>query len=114
MTDAEDPGAVAERTLLAWRRTSLLLGAASVLGARLLAESTGAWVFAVGLLGVGLALISHGTASVRYRQATIPIASGSPLVAAPTPRLIAMTAAVIVVGVLALAVIVMMSPAGVP
>lgn len=108
--DAEDLGAVGERTLLAWRRTALLLGVASVLGARLLAETMGPWVFAVGLLGVGLALVAHGNASARYRQARIPIASGSSLIAAPSRRLVAMTAAVVVVGALALALIVHISP----
>jgi len=59
---------------------------------------------------VGLALLAHGHASARYRQAKIPVASGSPLVAASSRRLVAMTAAVAVVGVLASSLIVHMNP----
>lgn len=112
MTDADDPTAVGERTLLASRRTALLLGVASVLGARLLAEAVGPWVFAVGLFGVGLALVAHGHASARYRQARILIASGGSLIAATSRRLVAMTAAVFVVGALALVLVAHISPVG--
>lgn len=100
-----DPGAAAERTLLAWRRTALLLGVASVVGARVLADSVGPAAFAVGLLGVALAVAAHGHASARYRQGRTHTGSGDGVVVASTRRLGAMSLATAMVALIATLVV---------
>jgi uncharacterized membrane protein YidH (DUF202 family) len=109
-SDFEDPGQSVERTLLSWRRTALLIGVASVLSARLLADAVGPVIFAVGLLGVALAIAAHGNASARYRQSQIPVGSGHRVAIASPRRLATMSAAVVTLAVLALALVVTLQP----
>lgn len=100
--EAPDPGAVAERTLLAWRRTALLIGVSSVLGARLLADAFGPAVFALAILGLALSVAAHGYASARYSQGRIPTAGQSLVTAASGRGLAALSAAVVVLALIAL------------
>lgn len=55
-----DPGLQPERTALAWRRTGLALLAGSLVAARILPESLGAWAVTIGLAGVA------GSAALLY------------------------------------------------
>jgi hypothetical protein len=104
--DAFDAGAVAGRTLFAWRRTALLIGVTSVLGARMLADRFGPAVFALALLGLALSLAAHGYASARYRSSAEPTAKGDPAMVSSGRGLGALSAAVVVLALIALMVVV--------
>jgi uncharacterized membrane protein YidH (DUF202 family) len=76
-----DVGLQLERTALAWRRTSLAFGVATLAGMRVLAESIGAWALVPGfacliLMGVVM-LLAHRRYSSIHRHLTS---------AAETPR----------------------------
>lgn len=62
-----DQGLQPERTLLAWKRTILLLAVGSAVGARLTFEE-GGWIsVAVGVIGLVLAGVSYLAAIARYK-----------------------------------------------
>lgn len=98
-----DHGGAPERTVLSWRRTALAIGVGSVLGARLLADTMGPAVFAVGLLGLAFAIAAHGGASAAYRRAARPNVAASDQVIASTTRLAGMTLSALVLAILATA-----------
>lgn len=62
-----DPGLQPERTALAWRRTGLALGGASLLLARVFAETSLPLALMVGGGGVGAAIILMLAVDRRYR-----------------------------------------------
>lgn len=68
---ARDPGLQVERTLLAWRRTTLALTIATLVIARLTFQSVGASAL-VPLLLVGAGLLWVGVVLVRRRGVTHP------------------------------------------
>ncbi|MFC5502990.1 DUF202 domain-containing protein [Lysinimonas soli] len=69
MTDTPfDAGLQPERTLLAWRRTSLSIGVGGLLFIRFAVERMGAAAILLGLLGLLLAVASYIDASRRYRR----------------------------------------------
>jgi len=64
-----DQGLQPERTLLAWKRTILLLGVGTAVGARFTLEQ-GGWVsLTAGILGLFLAGVSYFAAIARYSNA---------------------------------------------
>ena len=63
-----DPGLQLERTLLAWKRTSLALGVAVAVAVRFAAESLGPSVAALGAPGIGTALAAYLVAARRDRD----------------------------------------------
>lgn len=64
-----DRGLQPERTLLAWRRTTLSLGLASAVGLRLTVSELGAGAIIVGAVGVVLSVAAYVLAALRYRRA---------------------------------------------
>ena len=64
---APDPGLQAERTALAWRRTSLALAVAAVGAGRLAAPTLGVLAFALAGLGLVQAVAVGWRAARRYR-----------------------------------------------
>lgn len=60
----------ATQTVLAWRRTALQVALGAVVAARLLSEAFGPSVIVVGLVGVAIAIIVHGSASAAYAHGT--------------------------------------------
>ena len=71
-----------ERTLLAWRRTSLAVAIAFAVAARLLFEFLGGAAVVLGLVGIGLAIAGYRAASLRYRRLRKTIDHGADLPAA--------------------------------
>jgi uncharacterized membrane protein YidH (DUF202 family) len=62
------PGLQAERTLLAWRRTSLSIAAGSVLLLHLSAERFGVVGAAAGVAALCLSVVTHHASRRRYRS----------------------------------------------
>ena len=69
MSGPPDPGLQAERTALAWRRTSLALAVAAVGAGRLAAPTLGRLAFALAGLGLLQAVAVGWRAVRRYRTA---------------------------------------------
>ena len=63
-----DSGLQAERTLLAWQRTALFLGAASAVALRLTAPEFGPLAIVVGGASIVLSFAAYIGASERYRR----------------------------------------------
>jgi putative membrane protein len=63
-----DVGVQAERTALAWRRTSLSLAAGSLVAMKVLADSVGVWGLLAGGVGIAGATIGFLLADRRYRR----------------------------------------------
>lgn len=91
-----DAGLQPERTLLAWRRTTLAFALGSALAVRLTAESAGVASVAFGILGVVFALVAFGVASRRYRLADRSLRESGELRTGAAPLLLAVLAAVAV------------------
>lgn len=64
-----DPGLQTERTLLAWRRTCLAFGVASLLAMRFTVDAAGVVAVFVGVVGAGLAVAAYVAAAIGYRRA---------------------------------------------
>lgn len=64
-----DAGLQPERTLLAWRRTCLSFGLASVVAMRFTVEVVGAVAVLVGVVGAGIAVAAYLAAAAGYRRA---------------------------------------------
>ncbi|MFI5625901.1 DUF202 domain-containing protein [Nocardioides sp. NPDC051685] len=63
-----DPGLQPERTLLAWRRTSLAFAAASVVAFRFTGPTLGFLALPLAIGGAGMGIAAYFTASARYRR----------------------------------------------
>lgn len=63
-----DPGLQVERTLLAWRRTTLAVAVVSAAGVRFTAPLLGWAAVALGAAGVLCALAAYLLSGTRYRQ----------------------------------------------
>ena len=94
-----DPGLQPERTLLAWRRTCLAFGVASLVGMRFTVDGLGLLAVVGGILGAGLAMLAYALAATGYRRAHVSLRGGEELARGGMPMLFA-AAAVLVVGVL--------------
>ncbi|MGY5765430.1 DUF202 domain-containing protein [Brachybacterium sp. DNPG3] len=92
-----DPGLQPERTLLAWRRTCLSFGVASVVGMRFALESLGVIAVVIGVIGAGLAVLSYALTAIGYSRATHSLHAEGRLGRDGMPVLLA-TAAVLVIG----------------
>lgn len=68
MTGVFDPGLQPERTALAWRRTGLAMLTASLVAARILPETLGAWAIIPGIVGVVAAALLVFGIHRRYRR----------------------------------------------
>lgn len=66
--DVFDRGLQPERTLLAWRRTTLSAAVIGAVGVRVMAGELGWPVVIVGGLAVGLSLLAYLSAGRRYRH----------------------------------------------
>jgi uncharacterized membrane protein YidH (DUF202 family) len=101
-----DSGLQPERTLLAWRRTSLSLGIGSAIALRLMVSDFGAIAVIGGAAGISLAIGAYVAATLRYRRAHSSLVSSGAL----TTGAVEMTAAAlsaIVLGLLALGWVIM-------
>jgi hypothetical protein len=74
-----DPGLQPERTLLAWRRTTLSLALVSAIGLRLTVQELGAPALVAGALGIAFASFGYLAASARYRRAHLRLTSDARL-----------------------------------
>ena len=94
-----DPGLQPERTLLAWRRTCLAFGVASLVGMRFTMPQLGLVSVVLGILGGGLAVLAYALAATGYRRAHASLHGTGLLDRSGIPLLLA-TGAVLLVGVL--------------
>lgn len=103
MSDAPfDAGLQPERTLLAWRRTSLSIGVGGLLFIRFAVEQLGVAAVVLGLLGVVLAAAAYVDAARRYRRVHGHLTASRPVPSAAIPiSLAAASVAVFAVACLA-------------
>lgn len=94
-----DPGLQPERTLLAWRRTCLAFGVASLVGARFTVPQLELLAVVGGILGAGLAVLAYTLTATGYRRAHASLREAGALSRGGWPLLIA-TVAVLTLGVL--------------
>ncbi|MFD2028129.1 DUF202 domain-containing protein [Promicromonospora aerolata] len=92
-----DPGLQTERTLLAWRRTCLAFGVASLVAMRFTVEAAGVLAVFAGVIGSGLAVAAYVAAAVGYRRANTALHSTGSLDHGAAPIALA-TAAALVLG----------------
>lgn len=104
-----DPGLQPERTLLAWRRTCLSFGVASLVAMRFVLEPLGIVAVFVGVLGAGLAVLSYALTALGYRRATVSLRTEDRLGRDGLPIVLA-TAAVLVVGAMCTVLVVVGLP----
>ncbi|WP_275005335.1 DUF202 domain-containing protein [Promicromonospora iranensis] len=100
-TDEEsvyDPGLQTERTLLAWRRTCLAFGVASLIAMRFTVETAGVLAVFAGVTGAGLAVAAYVAAAIGYRRANTALRTTGSLDHGAAPIALA-TAAALVLGV---------------
>lgn len=93
-----DPGLQTERTLLAWRRTCLSFGVASLVAMRFTVETAGVLAVFAGVTGAGLAVAAYVAAAVGYHRANTSLHSTGSLDHGAVPIALA-TAAALVLGV---------------
>ncbi len=90
------PGAQAERTALAWRRTALGVAAGALVTGRLAAPAAGALAYVLVAAGAVVAVLLSWTATRRYRAARRALASSpgqdGPGVGLPTALLAGLAA----------------------
>lgn len=108
--DLFDPGLQPERTLLAWRRTTLALAVASAAVVRFVAPVVGPVVVVAGLAGLVLCGAAYVAASAQYRRVSGELlaqeAAGRAPTTSPGAACAALTAALVLVGAGALAFVV--------
>ena len=93
-----DPGLQTERTLLAWRRTCLAFGVASLVGMRFTVEAAGVIAVFAGVVGAGLAVAAYVAAALGYRRANRALHDTGTLDHGAAPIALA-TAAALVLGI---------------
>ena len=93
-----DPGLQTERTLLAWRRTCLAFGVASLVGMRFTVETAGVIAVFAGVIGAGLAVAAYVAAALGYRRANRALHDTGSLDHGAAPIALA-TAAALVLGI---------------
>ena len=93
-----DPGLQTERTLLAWRRTCLSFGVASLVAMRFTVETAGVLAVFAGVAGAGLAIAAYVAAALGYRRANTALHSTGSLDHGAAPIALA-TAGALVLGV---------------
>lgn len=93
-----DPGLQTERTLLAWRRTCLAFGVASLVAMRFTVDIAGVLAVFAGLVGAGLAVAAYAAAAIGYRRANTALHSTGSLDHGAAPIALA-TAGALVLGV---------------
>jgi uncharacterized membrane protein YidH (DUF202 family) len=93
-----DPGLQTERTLLAWRRTCLSFGVASLVAMRFTVDAAGVLAVFAGVVGAGLAVAAYVAAAVGYRRANTALHSTGSLDHGAAPIALA-TAAALVLGI---------------
>ncbi len=93
-----DPGLQTERTLLAWRRTCLAFGVASLVVMRFTVEAAGVVAVFAGVVGAGLAVAAYVAAAVGYRRANTALHTTGELNHGAVPIALA-TASALVLGV---------------
>ncbi|WP_298990744.1 DUF202 domain-containing protein [uncultured Pseudokineococcus sp.] len=105
--DLFDPGLQPERTLLAWRRTTLALAVGCAAVVRFVAPVLGPVVAVVGLLGLVLCGAAYLGAAGQYHRVSRELVSDSGgALPSPGPAVAALTAALLLVGAAALAFVV--------
>lgn len=92
-----DPGLQTERTLLAWRRTCLAFGVASLVAMRFTVEAAGVLAVFAGVVGAGLSVAAYVAAAIGYRRANTALHSTGSLDHGAAPIALA-TAAALVLG----------------
>lgn len=92
-----DPGLQTERTLLAWRRTCLAFGVASLVAMRFTVEAAGVIAVFAGVIGAGLAVAAYVAAAIGYRRANTSLHTTGSLDHGAAPIALA-TAAALVLG----------------
>jgi uncharacterized membrane protein YidH (DUF202 family) len=92
-----DPGLQTERTLLAWRRTCLAFGVASLVAMRFTVEPAGVLAVFAGIVGAGLAVAAYVAAAIGYRRANTALRRTGSLDRGGAPMVLA-TAAALVLG----------------
>lgn len=94
-----DRGLQPERTLLAWRRTCLAFGVASLVGMRFTLEPFGVLAVVGGIVGAGLAVLAYALAATGYRRSHRALHGSDQLDRDGLPMLFA-ACAVLAIGVL--------------
>ena len=94
-----DPGLQPERTLLAWRRTCLAFGVASLVGMRFTVDALGLLAVVGGILGAGLAVLAYALAATGYRRSHRALQGNGVLERSGLPMLLA-AGAVLAIGAL--------------
>ena len=94
-----DPGLQPERTLLAWRRTCLAFGVASLVGMRFTVDALGLLAVVGGILGAGLAVLAYALAGTGYRRSHRALQGNGVLERSGLPMLLA-AGAVLAIGAL--------------
>lgn len=94
-----DKGLQPERTLLAWRRTCLAFGVASLVGMRFTVEAMGILAVVAGIIGAGLAVLAYALAATGYRRGHHSLRGQGILTRGGLP-ILAGAAAVLVIGAL--------------
>ena len=97
MNGVFDPGLQTERTLLAWRRTCLAFGVASIVAMRFTVETAGVLAVFAGVVGAGLSVAAYVAAAIGYRRANRALRRTGSLDHGAAPIALA-TAAALVLG----------------
>lgn len=92
-----DSGLQTERTLLAWRRTCLAFGVASLVAMRFTVDAAGVLAVFAGVTGAGLAVAAYVAAAIGYRRANAALHTTGSLDHGAAPIALA-TAAALVLG----------------
>lgn len=100
-----DPGLQPERTLLAWRRTCLAFGVASLVGMRFTLEAPGLLAVVGGILGAGLAVLAYALAATGYRRSHRALQGSGVLDRSGLPMLLAAGAVLAIGALCALAIL---------